>query len=88
MCAVVLQAIKILLTLPPTTCTIGRSFSTLRRVKTWLRSTISEDQLNRLCLFSVHREKVLEKKTQLIDDVITEFGKERRIIKFLFPNKQ
>jgi hypothetical protein len=81
------QAIKILLTLPPTTCTIERSFSTLRRVKTWLRSTISQDRLNGLCLLSVHREKVFDKKKQLIDDVVTEFGKERRRIKFLFSKE-
>lgn len=40
------HALEILLALPCTTCTIERSFSTLRRVKTWLRSTMSENRLN------------------------------------------
>lgn len=36
---------KIALTLPCTTCTVERSFSSLRRIKTWLRSTMGEDRL-------------------------------------------
>ncbi|KAF0747861.1 zinc finger MYM-type protein 1-like [Aphis craccivora] len=44
----VLNILTIFLSLPPTTCTIERSFSTLRRVKTWLRSTISEERLSGL----------------------------------------
>lgn len=44
-------ALEILLTLPCTTCTIERSFSTLRRVKTWLRSTMGENRLNgKICI--------------------------------------
>ncbi|KAL7630341.1 UNVERIFIED_CONTAM: hypothetical protein RMT77_019511 [Armadillidium vulgare] len=82
----VAQAIKVLLTLSPTTCTIERSFSTLRRVKKWLRSTISNERLNGLCLISVHREKVSRQKHQLIEDIKTNFGKGKRHIKFLFSN--
>lgn len=40
------KAIYISLAQPCTTCTIERSFSTLRRVKTWLRSTMGESRLN------------------------------------------
>lgn len=40
------HALQIALAQPCTTCTIERSFSTLRRVKTWLRSTMGEDRLN------------------------------------------
>ena len=47
------HALLILLTLPVTTCTIERSFSTLRRVKTWLRSTMADDRLSSLCMMSV-----------------------------------
>lgn len=39
------KALIIAITLPCTTCTIERSFSTLRRVKTWLRSTMCESRL-------------------------------------------
>lgn len=40
------RALHIAIAQPCTTCTIERSFSTLRRVKTWLRSTMVEDRLN------------------------------------------
>ena len=37
-----------------------RSFSALRRLKTWLRSTMSQSQLNRCVVLNVHREKTDE----------------------------
>lgn len=40
------NALHISLAQPCTTSTIERSFSTLRRVKTWLRSTMTENRLN------------------------------------------
>ena len=52
------KAICTAMALPVSTCTVERSFSTLRRVKTWLRSTMTEDRLNGLCMISVHREKI------------------------------
>ncbi|KAJ8873201.1 hypothetical protein PR048_026834 [Dryococelus australis] len=42
--------IQLLCVLPVTTNTLQRSFSTLRRLKTYLRSTITEDRLNGLAL--------------------------------------
>ena len=55
------HAIRITLALPVTTCLIERSFSTLRslrRVKTWLRSTINDGRLTGLCMMSVHRDMI------------------------------
>uniref|UniRef100_A0A2S2QYP3 HAT C-terminal dimerisation domain-containing protein n=1 Tax=Sipha flava TaxID=143950 RepID=A0A2S2QYP3_9HEMI len=43
---IIKQALHITLALSCTTSTIERSFSTLRRVKTWLRSTMAENCLN------------------------------------------
>lgn len=40
------RALHIAISQPCTTCTIERTFSTLRRVKTWLRSTMVEERLN------------------------------------------
>jgi len=42
--------------LPVTTTTNERSFSTLRRLKTYLRSTMGEDCLNGLASLNVHRD--------------------------------
>jgi len=36
--------LDIFLSLPATSCTAERSFSSLRRVKTWLRSTTGKDR--------------------------------------------
>ena len=43
------------LTLPVTTCTSERSFSTLRRLKTYLRSMTSDTRMNGLAVLSIYR---------------------------------
>lgn len=78
------KAILIALTLPATSCTVERSFSTLRRVKTWLRSTMSAQRLSGLCMLSVHRDKVNSQKTELMNRVIDKFGRDPRRLQFLF----
>ena len=44
-------------TFPVTTSTAERSFSTLRRIKTYLRSTMNACRLNNLLLLHIHRSK-------------------------------
>lgn len=78
------KAILIALTLPATTCTVERSFSTMRRVKTWLRSTMSDKRLSAICMLSVHREKVASQKTDLMNKVVDSFGRDSRRLQFLF----
>jgi len=62
------------LSLPVTTATIERSFSTLRRVKTWLRSTISKSRISSLCMLSIHRQKIANNEENFITQVIDKFG--------------
>jgi len=73
-----------LLSLPCTTSTVERSFSSLRRIKTWLRSTIGENRLNGLAMFSIHRQWVFANKEQLVEDVVRKFATNPR--KLLFKN--
>ena len=80
----VCKTILITLTLPATSCTVERSFSTMRRVKTWLRSTMSDKRLSGLCMLSVHRDKVNSQKTELMNRVIDNFGRHPRRLQFLF----
>ncbi|KAJ1524633.1 hypothetical protein ONE63_011117 [Megalurothrips usitatus] len=47
--------LRILCTLPSSTCTAERSFSTLRRLKTYLRNTMIADRLTGLSLLNIHR---------------------------------
>ena len=49
--------LKIYFTIPVTTATAERSFSSLRRLKTYLRSTMTQHRLNNLFLLYVHQEK-------------------------------
>lgn len=43
-------------TIPVTTCTSERSFSSLKRIKTYLRFTMGENRLNALALLNIHPE--------------------------------
>ncbi len=39
-------------------CEAERSFSALRRLKTWLRATMGQDRLNSLLVCNVHKDKL------------------------------
>ena len=47
---------RIYLTIPVTTATGERSFSAVRRTKSYLRSTISQQRLNNIMLLIVHND--------------------------------
>ncbi len=47
---------KLLLVMPATNSTSERSFSCMRRVKTYLRSTMTQQRLNNLMILHVHKE--------------------------------
>lgn len=74
-------AVKILLSMPVTSATAERSFSALKRVKTYLRSTMVEDRLNGLSLMHVHPEIQID-----FDEAINTFASDgNRKIHLLFP---
>jgi hypothetical protein len=50
------KILKIGATIPVTTATCERSFSTLRRVKSYVRNATGQDRLNGLALMSIHRD--------------------------------
>ena len=77
------KAIFVVLTLPSTSCIVERSFSTLRRVKTFLRSTMGDARLSGLCMMSVRSEKV-DNKLVFMDKVFDKFGRDPRRLHFLF----
>ena len=79
----VCYAIKIGLTIPATTCSVQRTFCTLRRVKTWNRSTLRDARLSGLGMLSVHMKRV-EEDTEFIDKMMNKFGQQSRHLKFLF----
>ena len=56
-CEVVTIA-KLLLVMPASNATSERSFSALRRIKTYLRTTMTQERLNNLMLLHVHQELI------------------------------
>lgn len=52
----IVHVVKLLLINPVTSCTPERSFSTARRLKTWLRSTMKSRRFNSLSLLHVHKD--------------------------------
>lgn len=50
------QLLSIFATLPVSVASAERSFSSLRRLKSWMRTTMREDRLCGLCLLHSHRE--------------------------------
>ena len=52
----IIVLVKLILVMPATNSTSERSFSAMRRVKTYLRSTMLQERLNHLMLLHVHKE--------------------------------
>ena len=48
--------LRLLLVTPASNAVSKRSFSALRRVKTYLRSTMNQERLNHLMMLHIHRE--------------------------------
>lgn len=65
--------LKILATLPISTATTERSFSTMRRLKTYLRCKTGQERLSGLALLNVHRDIILNPA-----DVISKFMEKNR----------
>ncbi|KAH7958189.1 hypothetical protein HPB51_027824 [Rhipicephalus microplus] len=70
--------LSILATLPVSTSTPERTFSTLRRLKSYLRNHVNNDRLTGLALLSIHRELQVTP-----EQVLTEFCKLPRRKNFL-----
>ncbi|XP_035991961.1 zinc finger MYM-type protein 1-like [Fundulus heteroclitus] len=57
--------VRLLLVVPVSSSEAERSFSALRRLKTWLRSTMTQNRLNHVAVCHVHKDKLdlLDKKS-------------------------
>ena len=52
------RLLHIALTIPVTSATAERTFSALRRLKTFLRSSMTQPRLNHVMLLHIHKEKI------------------------------
>ena len=73
------RLLNILITIPMTSCEAERCFSTLKRVKTFLRNTTTDDRLNALGMLSMEK-KLISEMPDYNELVIDKFAqlKERR----------
>ena len=71
--------LKVLAAMPVSVASAERSFSTLRRVKTYLRTTMTEERLASLALINIHRDYDLE-----MESIINRFAhKQNRRVNFI-----
>ena len=72
--------------MPATNATSERSFSALRRIKSYLRTTMSQQRLNNLMVLFIHRDSLDEIN---LEDVADEFisAKDTRLKVFAKFNK-
>lgn len=64
---VIYRLFRILCTMPISVASAERSFSSLRRLKTYLRNTMKEDRLNGLALLTIHHDMLLDVEEVLLD---------------------
>ncbi len=67
-----ITALKLLGTVPVTTCECERSVSSLRRLKTYMRSTMAQERLNGLALLHTHRQMSFN-----IEELVDKFAREQ-----------
>ncbi|XP_060855876.1 52 kDa repressor of the inhibitor of the protein kinase-like [Metopolophium dirhodum] len=75
----VFKLLQILATIPVSTASNERSFSNLKRIKTYLRNSMNEARLNGLAMMSIHRDE----QCLTVDAVLAELGKTKRRLDFI-----
>ena len=61
---------RLILVMPATNASRERSFSSMRRLKTYLRNTMCQSRLNHVMLLNIHQEKL---DALSMDDIAEEF---------------
>ena len=66
------QLVRLLLTVPATSCASERSFSLLRRLKSYLRATTTQARLNHAAVCATYGDELSEVN---LEDIIAEFAR-------------
>jgi hypothetical protein len=77
-------AYRVLLTVPVTVASAERSFSKLKLIKTYLRSSMSQDRLNGLATLSIEKEML---KNIDVDVIINDFASQKARKKQLLTSR-
>lgn len=78
------KASRILSVIPATSCSAERSFSALRRMKTYLRSTMGQDRLNNLAIINIERAASNRVLQLQMNEIIDTFGRRKNRGSLLF----
>ena len=82
----VIKILKLILLIPATNATSERSFSALRRLKTWLRTTMSQQRVNWCMILHEHKDRT-DKLS--ITDIADEFiGRNQKLLPISLWNFQ
>lgn len=81
LCPMYTKFVELLLTIPGSSCTNERSFSLMRRVKTYLRSTMGQQRLNNISILAAYRE--LSDQTNM-DEIVDDFINQNNLRKATF----
>jgi hypothetical protein len=68
------KAANILGAIPATSCSAERSFSALRKIKTYLRNTMAQDRLDSVAIIHIEIEISLMVENNKMDDIINKFA--------------
>lgn len=77
------KLIRLLLLCPAASCSAERSFSALRRLKTWLRSTMTQQRLNAISICHTHQDMLDNVNVQ---EIAREFAARSDIRRNVFGN--
>lgn len=77
---------ELFLTLPSTTASVERTFSGLKRIKTYQRNAMGQQRLSGLAMMSIERRMLQKIKSDesFYDKVIAEFTKKARRMEFIY----
>ena len=63
--------------IPTSSCSAERSFSALRRIKTYLRNTIGDERLSAVAILSIERETTNFIKASRMEEIINQFAEQK-----------
>ena len=66
--------------MPASNATSERAFSTMRRIKTYLRNTMSQNRLNHTMCLNIHKEKLEEINLKLVLNEFIDQSDRRRAV--------
>lgn len=81
----VMTLLTLYLCIPVTSCTAERSFSSLRRLKTYLRSTMSQERLNHVAILHSHKDLTDQLDLEAVCNDFVQRNDMRRKVFALFP---